>query len=129
VMNGDLLTKANLPRLLEYHCDRRAAATMCVRKYDMQVPFGVVNLKDDEILNVDEKPVHEFFVNAGIYALDPAILDLVPKGVPLDMPDLFAHAREDGRRTVVFPVHEYWLDIGRMDDFQRANHDAAGEAP
>ena len=123
VMNGDLLTQTNLPRLLEYHQQRRAQASMCVRKYDFQVPFGVVHLDGDEITGIDEKPVHEFFVNAGIYTLDPAIIDLVPRNQRLDMPELFTRARNQGLRTVVFPIHEYWLDIGRLDDFEKANHE------
>lgn len=124
VMNGDLLTQTNLPRLLDYHQNRQAQASMCVRKYDFQVPFGVVRLNGDEMIGIDEKPVHEFFVNAGIYVLDPAIIKLVPQDEPLDMPELFNRARERGLRTVAFPIHEYWMDIGRLDDFEKANTEA-----
>ena len=124
VMNGDLLTQTNLPRLLDYHQHRQAQASMCVRKYDFQVPFGVVRLNGDEMIGIDEKPVHEFFVNAGIYVLDPAIITLVPQDEPLDMPELFNRARERGLRTVAFPIHEYWMDIGRLDDFEKANTEA-----
>lgn len=123
VMNGDLLTQTNLPRLLDYHQQRGAQASMCVRKYDFQVPFGVVRLDGAEITGIDEKPVHEFFVNAGIYLLEPAILDLIPPKQALDMPELFTRARLQGLLTVAFPIHEYWLDIGRLDDFEKANHE------
>ncbi len=121
VMNGDLLTQVNLSKLLDYHADRHAHASMGVRKYDFQVPFGVVRLEGDEMVGIDEKPTHEFFVNAGIYALDALTIGLIRPGQAMDMPDLFSLARRQGQRTIAFPIHEYWLDIGRMDDFEKAN--------
>lgn len=121
VMNGDLLTKVNFANLLEFHAEHRSMATMCVREYDFQVPYGVVNIEDHRIVSIVEKPVHTFFVNAGIYVLDPSVLELIPKGRPLDMTDLFARILARGDETAVFPIREYWMDIGRIDDFERAN--------
>ena len=123
VMNGDLLTRVNFRDLLDYHLDQKAQATMCVREYDFQVPFGVVEIEDHHILSIDEKPVHRFFVNAGIYVLEPGLIDLIPKGEYFDMTDLFARAIEKGHETQAFPIHEYWIDVGRIDDLDRANHD------
>ena len=123
VMNGDLLTRVNFQDLLDYHRDQKAQATMCVREYDFQVPFGVVEIEDHKIQGIDEKPVHRFFVNAGIYVLEPGLIDLIPKGEYFDMTDLFARALEKGCETQAFPIHEYWLDVGRIDDLDRANHD------
>jgi len=123
VMNGDLLTRVNFQDLLDYHRDQKAEATMCVREYDFQVPFGVVEIDDHNIRSIDEKPVHRFFVNAGIYVLEPGLIDLIPKGEYFDMTDLFARALEKGYETQAFPIHEYWLDVGRIDDLDRANHD------
>ena len=125
VMNGDLLTKVDFPALLDFHAESGADATMCVREYDFQVPFGVVDIKDHRITGLVEKPVHSVFVNAGIYALSPVLLDLLPKGAFFDMPDLFTTAIAQGRTTVAFPVREYWMDIGRIDDFERANGEFA----
>lgn len=121
VMNGDLLTQVNLPHLLDYHQQRGAHASMGVRKYDFQVPFGVVRLDGDEMIGIDEKPTHEFFVNAGIYTLEPSVLKLITPGQPMDMPALFQLARAKDLRTIAFPIHEYWMDIGRLDDFDKAN--------
>ena len=123
VMNGDLLTKVSFQNLLDYHLESKAAATMGVREYDIQVPFGVVHLDDHRILGIDEKPAHRFYVNAGIYALSPKALTLIPKDLHLDMPQLIQKLIERGSATAAFPLREYWLDIGRLDDWKKANRD------
>lgn len=123
VMNGDLLTKINFSQLLSFHRESNGAATMCVREYDFQVPFGVVKLDDKSIRSIDEKPVHRFFVNAGIYVFEPSVLDRIPKQESYDMPQLFERLIAAGVKTVAFPIHEYWLDIGRIDDLERAHQE------
>jgi len=123
VMNGDLLTKVNFQHLLDFHAEHRARATMCVREYDFQVPYGVVRIDHHRILGIDEKPVQRFFVNAGIYVLEPEALDLIPPATYFDMPELFTNLIGRQQETAVFPIREYWLDIGHMDDFARANGD------
>jgi dTDP-glucose pyrophosphorylase/predicted transcriptional regulator len=123
VMNGDVLTKVNFRQLLEFHTEHKAAATMCVREYDYQVPFGVVRLDRHRILSIEEKPVQHFFVNAGIYVLEPEVLKMIPHGAHLDMPSLFELLITEEMETAVFPIREYWLDIGRIDDFERAQMD------
>ncbi|MFA7254796.1 MAG: nucleotidyltransferase family protein [Candidatus Omnitrophota bacterium] len=123
VMNGDLLTNINFQQLLSFHKEHSSAATMCIREYDFQVPYGVVSLKNQVITGIDEKPVHRFFVNAGIYVLDLQSLALIPKGQPFDMPQLFEKAIEQKMNTAGFPIREYWLDIGRIDDLERANQE------
>ena len=125
VMNADVLTKINFKHLLDFHREQRSHATMCVREYDLQVPFGVVNVEGDRIVGIEEKPVHTFFVNAGIYVLDPSLLSLLPAHAPLDMPDFFEHIIGAGHDTAVFPIREYWMDVGQIDDFKRADGDFA----
>lgn len=120
VMNGDLLTKTNFQQLLDFHAIQAGLATMCVTEYDFQVPYGVVRTKDSRILGIDEKPTHRFFVNAGIYVLEPSVLGRIPSETYFDMPALFDLLIADGHNASVFPVREYWLDIGHMDDFERA---------
>lgn len=120
VMNGDVLTKVNFQQLIDFHREHQAQATMCVREYDFQVPYGVVTLNKHRILTIEEKPVQRFFVNAGIYVLEPETLALIPKDSYYDMPTLFEQLVAREQETAVFPIREYWLDIGRMDDFQRA---------
>jgi len=123
VMNGDLLTKINFQQLLEFHESHGGKATMCVREYDFQVPYGVVKTDEQRFVGIEEKPLYRFFVNAGVYVLDPSALGYIPEDEFYDMPTLFAKIKEDKQETIVFPIREYWLDIGRIDDFKRANEE------
>jgi dTDP-glucose pyrophosphorylase/predicted transcriptional regulator len=123
VMNADVLTKINFKHLLQFHEEHNSVATMCVREYEFQVPFGVVQVDNHRLKGICEKPIQRFFVNAGIYVLSPESLDLIPKDDFFDMPTLFERLVAANAETAVFPIHEYWLDIGRVDDFERANGD------
>lgn len=123
VMNGDLLTKAHFGHLLDFLEQNQAQGVMCVREYDFQVPYGVVNLKDHQITGIDEKPVHRFFVNAGIYALAPDAFGQIPADQFYDMPELFERLIQQGQKTLAFPMHEYWMDIGQIDDFHKAHNE------
>ncbi|MGD9787019.1 MAG: nucleotidyltransferase family protein [Sulfuricellaceae bacterium] len=120
VMNGDLLTQLDFAELLRYHEKKEADLTVCVREYDYQVPFGVVTAQGERVVDVIEKPVHTFFVNAGIYVLSPGAIRGLQPEVPCNMPDLIRERIKEGRQVAMFPIHEYWLDVGRMDDFERA---------
>jgi dTDP-glucose pyrophosphorylase len=121
VMNGDLLTKVNFDNLIDFHNASKAQGTMCVREYDFQVPYGVVELDDNIIRRIEEKPVHRFFVNAGIYILEPESLKLIPRNTYFDMPVLFKELLAKNYKTSAFPITEYWLDIGQINDFHKAN--------
>jgi len=120
MINGDILTRVNYGELLRYHAEQDVAGTVCVREHGLQVPYGVIEAKDTEILDIVEKPVYKFFVNAGIYVLSPETVRSVRPGVRLDMPDLLKGMMGKGRRIGMFPVHEDWMDIGRLPDFQMA---------
>ena len=123
VMNGDLLTNVNYESMLEFHLENEAKATMCVREYDFQVPYGVVNIEQGKITSIVEKPVHKFFVSAGIYMLDASTIETIPKDVFYDMPTLFEEMIKANDKTISFPIREYWLDIGRMDEYEKANRE------
>lgn len=120
VMNADVLTKINFKHLMEFHEEHQSIATMCVREYEFQVPFGVVQVDDHRLTDILEKPVHRLFVNAGIYVLDPEAIDLVPRNDYFDMPFLFEALLQKKKEVTAFPIREYWLDIGRMDDLEKA---------
>ena len=120
VMNADLLTNINFEHLLDYHHKENSIATMAVRKYDFQVPYGVIEVEDQNITSIVEKPTHKFFVNGGIYLLSPEVLNNIPKNKFYDMPTLFDELINQKKKVVSFPIHEYWLDIGRMSDFEQA---------
>jgi len=125
VMNGDLLTNINFEHMLEYHLSNNTIATMGVREYDFQVPYGVVNVEGHDILSIDEKPVHNFFVSGGVYVLSPDVLKVIPDAY-YDMPTLFEKLIEEKKKSISFPIREYWLDIGQMSDFHKANAEYHG---
>ena len=125
VMNGDLLTNVNFEHILNYHTLNKATATMCVREYDYEVPYGVVKMNDNKIIEIAEKPVQKFFVSAGIYMLSPEILDIIPQDEFYDMPTLFEKAIAQDKNVISFPIHEYWIDIGRLEEYQKANEEYA----
>lgn len=126
VMNGDLLTNINFEHMHDYHLSHHAFATMAVREYDFQVPYGVVNICDGRIVSIEEKPIHKFFVSAGIYMLSPQALAYVPDDEFFDMPTLFEKLVAQSSGAVSFPIREYWLDIGRMGDYEKANNEYSG---
>lgn len=121
VMNADLLTQVNFEQLLHFHEENNSVATMCVRDYEYQIPFGVIETNGQNLVSIKEKPVHKSFVNAGIYTLNPEVLDIIPKDQFFDMPDLFKKLIDQEENTTAFPVREYWLDIGRITDYEKAN--------
>lgn len=123
VMNGDLLTQINFDQLMQFHIEHDSVATMCVREYEYQIPYGVIETDGIDLVSIKEKPIHRSFVNAGIYVLSPEVFNYIIKDTFYDMPTLFEHLIKEGMKTSVFPIHEYWLDIGQVDDYNRANND------
>ncbi|MCS0581280.1 nucleotidyltransferase family protein [Massilia pinisoli] len=123
VTNADLLTKENFAYMLDQHIEAGADGTMGVREYEMQVPFGVVVEREGRIQSIEEKPVHRFTVSSGMYVLSPQALDLVPHDQFFDMPALFDAMVAKGMLTRCHRINGYWLDIGRLPDFERANRD------
>lgn len=123
MMNGDLLTKVDFSELLAYHQDEKAAITMCVREYEYQVPYGVINSHQNQVVSIVEKPTEKYFVNAGIYVVSPDVIQELAYQEHLDMPDLINKCLGKKQKVAMFPIHEYWLDIGRMSDFERAQSD------
>lgn len=123
VMNGDLLTNVNFEHLHTYHLSNNSLGTMCVREYDFQVPYGVVNISNSKITSIEEKPTHKFFVSAGIYMLSPEVLEYIPKNKFYDMPTLFEKIISESKNAISFPLREYWLDIGRIEEYKKANEE------
>lgn len=121
VSNGDVLTDIRYGELLDFHMRNGAAATMAVRLHEWQHPFGVVRTKGVDIVGFEEKPVTRSHINAGIYVLDPTALNALNEGEPCDMPTLFARLQDRSARTIVYPMHEPWLDVGRPGDYDAAN--------
>ncbi len=123
VMNADLLTRINFKHLIDFHTENDAVATMAVREYNFEVPYGVVSLEGSKFKGVVEKPRQNFFVSAGIYVLTPKVIDLIPEDEFFDMPDLFNLLVKKNKSVEAFPIREYWIDIGHAKELETANHD------
>jgi NDP-sugar pyrophosphorylase family protein len=123
VTNGDVITDIRYGELLDFHIRTNAVATMAVRVHEWQHPFGVVHTQGVEIVGFEEKPVARSHINAGVYALNPDALGVLGVNAYCDMPTLFERLQAKAKRTVAYPMHEPWLDVGRLDDLNRANAD------
>ena len=123
VTNGDLLTREDYGDMVDRHIASGADATMAVRDYEMQVPYGVVRERDGAIEAIEEKPIQRFVVSAGMYVLSPEAIELVPSNTYFDMPTLFETLARLGKRTRCHAIDGYWLDIGRATDYEKAKSD------
>jgi dTDP-glucose pyrophosphorylase len=126
VINGDILTALDFRAFLDFHFEHRAEMTVAVREYGFNVPYGVVETDGVKVTAVTEKPTVKFFVNAGIYLVSPSARHLVPSRRRFDMPQLIDIVLKSGGSVISFPVWEYWLDIGRHEDYERAQEDVQG---
>ena len=127
VINADILVNIDYMQLLNFHLKSKSLATMCVREFQMQVPYGVINSNiNNDLVSLDEKPHISFDVNAGIYLLDPSINDFIPKNQFFDMPSLFEILIAKELQTSVFQINDYWRDIGHKEDLEQANADMQG---
>ncbi|EAI4827466.1 alcohol dehydrogenase [Campylobacter lari] len=123
VTNGDILADINYNTMLNHHIDKKSLATMGVRQHFYQIPYGVVITNDkNQIINIEEKPEYSFLMNSGVYVLNPEIIDLIPKNEFFDMPKLFENIKEVNKKSVYF-IEDYWIDIGRHDEYKQANKD------
>jgi dTDP-glucose pyrophosphorylase len=123
VINGDVLTMTSFHRLLEFHKHHRCVMTVAATQYMLKVPFGVLNLTGHYLLGIEEKPEQRFLCNAGIYIVEPEMLSLIPNDSGFDMTDLVNELIKKGLPIATFPIHEYWIDIGQMDDLEKAQKD------
>lgn len=120
VLNGDVLTRVDFARLLDFHLEHHSSATVCVREHRFQIPYGVVKTEDIRVVSVIEKPQLTNYVSAGVYVLEPGLIQHVPENTFYDMPALIADALQGGEAVNAFPIHEYWLDIGLPETLEQA---------
>jgi NDP-sugar pyrophosphorylase family protein len=123
VINGDVMTQVNFRSMHSYHSDNHADMTVGVRRFEVQVPYGVIDMSGPDVSRLDEKPTYRFFINAGVYLIEPSVFSLIKSGERLDATELIEKLLRAGKKVVGFPIHEYWLDIGRPDDYAQANED------
>lgn len=129
LMNGDIVTSVNLKQMLAFHADQGASATIGAFAHEYQVPYGVLKMEGTRVMAIQEKPVIRKFVSGGVYTLSPHVLTLVKPGIALDMPDLIQQLVSFDHRVSAFPIHEYWIDIGRHDDLNRASREVSDMFP
>lgn len=120
VMNGDLLTTLRIEQMMRFHTESNSSATMGAREFSIQVPYGVVQAEGTRLTGIEEKPNQSFYINAGVYILSPQVSEFVEPGRPLDMPELFLRVIRKGDIASVYPIRDYWMDIGRIEDLERA---------
>jgi dTDP-glucose pyrophosphorylase len=127
VINGDILTKLNFEQLIDFHREHQAKATIAVATYDFQVPYGLIKANHDYLVGFEEKPIFSSFINAGIYVLNPDVLTCIPKNSYFDMNNLFKILLENKDAVGIFPIREYWTDVGGMKSFNDACKDYNNE--
>jgi len=123
VLNGDILTKLNFDQFMQFHIKSGNTITIGTKKYEIQIPYGVVNLKDEKVTDLQEKPVSSYFISGGMYCLDPEVIDSIPEDEYFDITQLISGYLERGKKVGSFPITEYWMDIGQIDDYHQANLD------
>ena len=123
ILNGDILTHVNFNKILDFHKDYNASATICARDHDFQCQFGVIKTNGISLESFEEKPIFKQLVNAGIYVIDPLVLGLIKKNQYRDMPDVLAYLKSINKSVIVYPIHEYWLDVGMQESFDKAGRD------
>ena len=123
VVNGDILTKIDYVKFLTHHVENKADVTMAVREHVFQVPYGVVKGEGIEITHMDEKPTQKFFINTGMYIVEQSLYKTLPKNTYIDMPSAIELGISKSLKAIKFPIHEYWKDIGAMEDYLAAKED------
>lgn len=120
VMNGDILTTSDFGSLSAFHGTHAAEMTVAATDYRISIPYGVIHNEGAFVTGLAEKPSQRFLCNAGIYAVSPSALDRIPEGEPFNMTDLINLLLAENRSVAIFPVHEYWSDIGTPADLDKA---------
>lgn len=123
VLNGDILTKLNFDQFMQFHLKSGNTITIGTKKYEIQIPYGVVNLKDEKVIDLQEKPSSSYFISGGMYCLDPEAIDRIPEDEYFDITQLISGYLDRGEKVGSFPITEYWMDIGQIDDYHQANLD------
>ena len=123
VINGDILTGLDFRAMRDFHQEQEADLSMAIRRVEHQLLYGMVESDGVMVTGLSEKPVFQYLANAGIYLLDPRVCELVPDDQPYQMTQLIDQLLAQKRRVVGFLIHEYWRDIGKMEDYRQAQQD------
>jgi NDP-sugar pyrophosphorylase family protein len=122
VLNGDVITDLDFNVLYEFHKSSGSELTVCVVRYKVKIPYGVVRYDNlNSFIGLDEKPIKKFMVNAGVYIVDPTLIRLIPEDVVFDMTDLIASAKKLNKKITVFEITDRWIDIGLVENYNQIN--------
>lgn len=121
VTNGDVITDIDYRNLLDFHRESNSDATLAVRLYETQHPFGVVKLDGIDVQSIEEKPLVRDYINAGVYVIKPILFERIEKGTPLSMTDFMESLNQSKVSVRAYLVHENWMDVGNPIDLKRAN--------
>lgn len=124
VINGDIVTDVDFRAMLDFHQEHHADMTVALREHEVQMPYGVLEMEGVEIRRASEKPIMRYMINAGIYLVSQEVCRMVPNGRRYDMTDLISELIATGHRVIGFPVQEYWMDIGQLKDYEKAQAEA-----
>lgn len=120
IMNGDILTKLDFRKMVDFHIKNNADITVGIKEHEQKTPFGVIDLDENKIKNIKEKPILTFNISAGIYVLNPSILDIVPKNTSYQMPDLIKNAMDKDKKVLGYKINEYWMAVEHMGSYEDA---------
>ena len=124
VMNADIISRMSFKDMLRCHIDAGAAMTVATKIQDLEIPYGVIEVGEGgRIESVTEKPIMHFTFNIGVYGMSPSVLDSIPDDEVMDMPGLIRELIARGEFVNEYAVSDYWIDIGRMADYERACED------
>ena len=123
VINGDILTTVNFYNFLQYHTENNYIMTIGSRTYETQIPYGVINIEESCVTALEEKPIISHLVSGGVYVLNPEVIDTIPKDQYFDITQLINMLIDNKAKVGNFPITEYWMDIGKVADYYKANND------
>lgn len=125
MVNGDVLTNIDFRKLAHHHYESDAETTICVKEHNVSIPYGVCQISGEHLLSIQEKPNYTFLVNTGIYVLKSQLIKKLVKNQAIDMPNFITKLKEQNGNVIVYPIFEYWLDIGQPDEFKKAQTDVS----
>lgn len=123
VINGDIITDIDFNKLLNFHNESKNNFTICARKFEYTIPYGVIENTDSRLINFKEKPSYSFSINAGIYVISPKVLNIIPENTYFDMDNLIKNLLSNGEKINTYDINGYWIDIGKIEDYNKVNQD------
>ena len=123
VINGDIFTNLNVDDMMKFHMENNFDITVGTRKHSFQIPYGVIESSDNKIKGIKEKPTIDYLINAGVYCLNPNLIDMIPDGKYFEITDLINMCIKSKMKVGSYEIKDYWMDIGKIEDYNKVNED------